>query len=149
MTDELFASFRDKALTYYRKVPKDEIAFDAAEVPDEWRAILIKDQEYNTKKKSIRAELYKKQIVAIDEILDDPAIARGKDNTASKLQAIKLKNEILFDELGVSKEDDSGLNISFTALTREQMEQMDTIEIFIPKKEATSNLEERLNDSKA
>ena len=127
-TDE-YEILREACIASYRKVYKDSLAFDMNCVPKEKRLMLTEDQFYIAETKKIKAELYAKNIKVLQDVIDEAYSSESKDPTANILRALEMRNKILFNDLMIDADDSNALNITMAALTREEMEKLDTVEV--------------------
>lgn len=130
MENAEYEVLRSKCIEKFKIIPKDQIVFDACEVPKEVRIRLLDDVVYITKTKAIRANLFIDNIKILDKAISG-AFAGGKDTdqTGNVLKASEIKNRILFDELNVNKDDSNALNVTFTAMSKEDFEALETVEV--------------------
>lgn len=129
MENAEYEALRKQCIEKFRIIPKDQIVFDACEVPKDVRIRLLDDIVYITKTKAIRANLFIDNIKVLDKAISG-AYAGGKDTdqTGNVLKASEIKNRILFDELNVNKDDSNALNVTFTAMSKEDFEALEALE---------------------
>lgn len=125
-----YEKLRSQCIEKFKLIPKDQIVFDACEVPKEVRIRLLDDQVYLAKTKAIRANMFIDNIKLLDKAISG-AFTGGKetDQTSNVLKASEMKNKILFDELNVNKDESNALNVTFTAMSKEDFEALDTVEV--------------------
>lgn len=125
-----YEKLRSQCIEKFKLIPKDQIVFDACEVPKEVRIRLLDDQVYLAKTKAIRANMFIDNIKLLDKAISG-AFAGGKetDQTSNVLKASEMKNKILFDELNVNKDESNALNVTFTAMSKEDFEALETVEV--------------------
>ncbi len=130
MEQKEYEALRTQCIDKFRLIPKDQIVFDACEVPKEIRIRLLDDEVYLSKTKAIRANQFIENIKILDKAIAG-AFVGGKDTdqTGNVLKASELKNKILFDELNVNKDESNALNVTFTAMTKEDFQALETIEV--------------------
>lgn len=125
-----YEKLRSQCIEKFKLIPKDQIVFDACEVPKEVRIRLLDDQVYLAKTKAIRANMFIDNIKLLDKAISG-AFTGGKetDQTSNVLKASEMKNKILFDELNVNKDESNALNVTFTAMSKEDFEALETVEV--------------------
>lgn len=125
-----YERLRSQCIEKFKLIPKDQIVFDACEVPKEVRIRLLDDQVYLAKTKAIRANMFIDNIKLLDKAISG-AFTGGKetDQTSNVLKASEMKNKILFDELNVNKDESNALNVTFTAMSKEDFEALETVEV--------------------
>ena len=130
MDNTEYEKLREQCIDKFKVIPKDQIVFDACEVPKEMRLRLLDDSIYISKTKAIRANLFIDNIRILDKAIAG-TFAGGKDTdqTGNVLKASEIKNRILFDELNVNKDDSNALNVVFTAMNKADFDALDTVEV--------------------
>lgn len=130
MDNTEYEKLREQCIDKFKVIPKDQIVFDACEVPKEIRLRLLDDAIYISKTKAIRANLFIDNIRILDKAIAG-TFAGGKDTdqTGNVLKASEIKNRILFDELNVNKDDANALNVVFTAMNKADFDALDTVEV--------------------
>ena len=130
LTQKEYEELRSNAIKYYGKVFKDKIAFDAAKVDDKTRLRLLQDPTYIMETHALKAKLFISQIDELDEAISTAKMNDdGKDHSASILKAIEMKQKILLDDININQDESAAMNITFIAMTKEEFENQDTIEI--------------------
>lgn len=126
-----YEKLRSQCIEKFKLIPKDQIVFDACEVPKEVRIRLLDDQVYLAKTKAIRANMFIDNIKLLDKAISG-AFTGGKetDQTSNVLKASEMKNKILFDELNVNKDESNALNVTFVTMSREDFEHGETVRVF-------------------
>lgn len=126
-----YEKLRSQCIEKFKLIPKDQIVFDACEVPKEVRIRLLDDQVYLAKTKAIRANMFIDNIKLLDKAISG-AFTGGKetDQTSNVLKASEMKNKILFDELNVNKDESNALNVTFVTMSREDFEHSETVRVF-------------------
>lgn len=139
----------------YRKLLNTGMALDFCRVQGKQRTFILRDQEFITETKAIRAEKYNQELEEVQEIYeaatklgesdeyggDDgrgPAdgrrkkskAANDKDALSMQLKAATMRRELM----SLTAEDnadneESTLNFFFTALTAEEMEKLKEVEV--------------------
>lgn len=126
-----YEEMRDNAILCFAKIYKDSLACDMAEVPKEVRIRLLEDQVYLSATKKIKAEMYSKQLKLLQDVIDGQYSDPDKGNANEILKALDMRNKILFDDLNVDADESNALNITMIAMTREDFEKLDTVDIHI------------------
>lgn len=126
-----YEKLRSQCIDKFKLIPKDQIVFDACEVPKEVRIRLLDDQVYLAKTKAIRANMFIDNIKLLDKAISGAFTGeKDTDQTGNVLKATEMKNKILFDELNVNKDESNALNVTFVAMSREDFERCETVEVF-------------------
>ena len=126
-----YEELRDKCIQKFMILYKDAIVFDHCEVPKEIRIRLLNDPYYISKTKALRASLFAQQLETLDAVL---AGAYGNpdkptDQSATVLKALEMKQKLLLEDLNINKDDSNALNIAFTAMSKEDFEALETVEV--------------------
>lgn len=126
-----YEELRQKVIAKFRVVYKDSIAMDACEVPKEIRIRLLEDPEYISKTKALRAGLFIEQLDLLNNVIAGSfdCSERPSDRSGTVLKALELKNKLLLDDLNVTKDETNALNVTFIAMSKEDFEALDTVEI--------------------
>lgn len=131
LSNEEYEDLREKVIKKYKVVYKDSVAMDACEVPKDVRIRMLEDPYYVTKTKAIKASLFIDQLDALDKVIsgmyDDSE--KGSDRSATVLRCLELKQKLLLEDLNVNKDETNALNVTFVAMSREDFEALDTVEI--------------------
>ena len=131
MEQKDYESLRSQCIDKFKLIPKDQIVFDACEVPKEVRIRLLDDEVYLAKTKAIRANQFIENIRILDRAIAGAfAGSKDTDQTSNVLKASELKNRILFDELNVNKDESNALNVTYIGMTKEDFKACETVEIF-------------------
>jgi len=158
--DTEFRELVHKCIEAYRDLMNTGMALDYCRVSGKQRTFIMRDAEFQTETRAIRAEKYKRELEEIEEIYDaasklgdsndswddyegDDGRTQGKGSKKKKSQAGNDKDALSMqlkaasmrrDLMSLTAEDtadneESTLNFFFTALTREEMEQLKEVEI--------------------
>ena len=131
LTQKEYEELREKVISKYRILYKDNMAMDMCEVPKEARIRMFEDPYYISKTKAIKATLFAQQLEIIDEVLAGTYTNSEKptDQSANILKALDQKQKLLFEDLNVNKDESNALNVAFMALTKEEFDAIDTVEV--------------------
>lgn len=126
-----YEELRDKCIQKFKILYKDAVVFDYCEVPKDIRIRLLNDPYYISKTKALRASLFAQQLETLDAVL---AGAYGNpdkptDQSATVLKALEMKQKLLLEDLNINKDDSNALNIAFTAMSKEDFEALETVEV--------------------
>lgn len=124
-----YEELRDEAVLAYNKIYKDSLAFDMAEVPKELRIRLLEDEKYIMATKKIKAEMYAKQLKVLQDVINGEHSDPEKSNANEIIRALDLRNKLLFDDLNVDADESNALNIVMVAMTREDFDKIQTVEV--------------------
>lgn len=129
MEQKEYERLRDKVISKYKILYKDSLAMDACEVPKETRIRLFEDEIYLAKTKAIKATLFEGQLNILNGILAGVYAEEGKDNSATLLKALEMKQKLLLEDLNVVKDDSNAVNVTFMSMNKEDFESLDVVEI--------------------
>ena len=129
MEQKEYERLRDKVISKYKILYKDSLAMDACEVPKETRIRLFEDEIYLAKTKAIKATLFEGQLNILNGILAGVYAEEGKDNSATLLKALEMKQKLLLEDLNVVKDDSNAVNVTFMSMNKEDFENLDVVEI--------------------
>lgn len=129
MEQKEYEELRDKVISKYKILYKDSLAMDSCEVPKEIRIRLFEDEVYLAKTKAIKATLFEGQLNILNGILAGVYAEEGKDNSATLLKALEMKQKLLLEDLNVVKDDSNAVNVTFMSMNKEDFESLDVVEI--------------------
>ena len=131
MAEKTYEELRSDVIDKFRIVYKDSVAMDACKVPKDIRIRMLEDPEYIAETKAIKAHLFIDQLEELDKIVvgtyDNSE--KGSDRSATVLRCLELKQKLLLEDLNVTKDESNALNIAFIAMSREDFEALDTVEV--------------------
>lgn len=126
MTEEEYHEILDRCVSAYSKVYKDALVMDICEVDRTTRLRLLKDPEYLRRTKALKAELFAENVLTLNKVMTESA---ENENAQLVLKALEMKNKLLLEDLAINKDESNALNVTFVALTREDFEALDTVEV--------------------
>ena len=130
MTQTDYEELRTKCIETFKIVYKDSLAFDYNEVPKDVRIRLLEDPEYIAKTKAIKAGLFIEQLNILDGVLAGSYQGeKPTDQSGNVLRALELKQKLLLEDLNVTKDESTALNVTYVAMTREDFEALETVEV--------------------
>lgn len=131
LSEKEYEELRDKVITKYKILYKDSMAMDICEVPKEVRVRMLQDEYYLTKTKAIKAGLFAQQLETLDSVLGGVYSNPGKpaDTSGTVLKALEMKQKLLLEDMNVNKDETNALNVTFIAMSKEDFEALDTVEI--------------------
>lgn len=124
-----YAEIREECIRKYKKLYKDSLVFDLCKVDKATRVKLLEDPVYIAETKSLKADLFVQQIDKLDEVLGGIYAEEGKDQSQTILKALDMKQKLLLEDIGINDDVKNALNIAFIAMSKEDFESLDTIEI--------------------
>ena len=126
-----YEELRKQVIEKYRIIYKDALAMDLCEVPKELRVRMMEDPVYISRTKAIKAGLFIEQLETLNDVLAGKYSITDKptDTSGTILKALEMKQKLLLEDLNVNKDESNALNITFIAMSREDFEAMDTIEV--------------------
>lgn len=131
LTEKEYEELRDRVISKYKVLYKDSLAMDICEVPKDTRVRLTEDPVYISKTKALKAGLFLEQLDLLNDVITGSFDNSEKpsDRSATVLKALELKNKLLLEDLNVTKDDSNALNVTFIAMSREDFEALETVEI--------------------
>ena len=131
MAEKTYEELRSDVIEKFKIVYKDSVAMDACKVPKDIRIRMLEDPEYIAETKAIKAHLFIDQLEELDKIVvgtyDNSE--KGSDRSATVLRCLELKQKLLLEDLNVNKDESNALNVSFIAMTKEDFEALETVEV--------------------
>jgi hypothetical protein len=131
MAEKTYEELRADVIAKYKIVYKDSVAMDACKVPKDIRIRMLDDPEYIAETKAIKASLFIDQLDILDGVLggsySDPE--KVGDRSATVLKALEMKQKLLLEDLNVTKDESNALNVTYIAMSREDFEALETVEI--------------------
>lgn len=131
MAEKTYEELRSDVIDKFKIVYKDSVAMDACKVPKDVRIRMLEDPEYIAETKAIKAHLFIDQLEELDKIVvgtyDNSE--KGSDRSATVLRCLELKQKLLLEDLNVNKDESNALNVAFIAMSREDFEALDTVEV--------------------
>lgn len=147
-----FEVLRDRVIDSYKKLLNQGLALDASRVQGKMRAMILRDPVFVRETRAIRAEKYLRELDEIEDIyeaaqrLGDDADAwddssgrdgsgkrkksSDKDSLAMQLKAASMRRELMsLTAEDSSDNEESAVNFFFTALTRDEMENLKQVEV--------------------
>lgn len=126
-----YEELREAVIEKFRIVYKDSVAMDACKVPKDIRIRMLEDPEYIAETKAIKAHLFIDQLEELDSVISGryDNSEKGSDRSATVLRCLELKQKLLLEDLNVTKDESNALNVAFIAMSREDFEALDTVEV--------------------
>ena len=126
-----YEELRDNVIDKYRILYKDALAMDMCEVPKDVRLRLLDDPIYLSKTKAIKAGLFVQQLETLDAVLAGAYnnSEHPTDQSNVVLKALEMKQKLLLEDLNVTKDESNALNVAFIAMSKEDFEALETVEV--------------------
>lgn len=125
-----YEDLREQVIKKFKILYKDALAMDLCEVPKDIRIRMLDDPYYISKTKALKANLFAEQLERLDAVLSGAYVTETtKDQSQTILKALEMKNKLLLEDLNVTKDESNALNVTFVAMTREDFEALDTVEV--------------------
>lgn len=126
-----YEDIRDDVIKQYKILYKDALAMDICEVPKDVRLRLLDDPYYIAKTKAIKAGLFVEQLEILDAVLSEYYNHSDKptDVSGTILKALEMKQKLLLEDLNVTKDESNALNVAFIAMSKEDFEALETVEV--------------------
>lgn len=131
MAEQTYEELRSDVIDKFRIVYKDAVAMDACKVPKDIRLRMIDDPVYISETKAIKAHLFIDQLEELSNIIAGTYdnSEKGSDRSATVLRCLELKQKLLLEDLNVNKDESNALNVAYIAMTKEDFEALDSVEI--------------------
>lgn len=131
MAEQTYEELRSDVIDKFKIVYKDSVAMDACKVPKDVRIRMLEDPEYIAETKAIKAHLFIDQLEELSNIIAGTYdnSEKGSDRSATVLRCLELKQKLLLEDLNVNKDESNALNVTFIAMTKEDFEALDTVEV--------------------
>lgn len=126
-----YEELREQVIRKFGIVFKDSVAMDACKVSKDIRIRMLEDPVYIAETKALRANLFVDQLDELDNVISGvyDNSEKGSDRSATVLRCLELKQKLLLEDLNINKDESNALNVTFVAMTREDFETLETIEI--------------------
>ena len=104
---------------------------DACKVSKEIRVRMLEDPVYLLETKAIKANLFIDQLETLDNVVAGAYdnSEKGSDRSQTVLRCLELKQKLLLEDLNVTKDESNALNIAYIAMTKEDFEALDSVEV--------------------
>ena len=125
-----YEELRAKCIESFKILYKDSLVFDYNEVPKDVRMRLLDDPIYLAKTKALKAGLFIEQLDILNNVLAGSYQGEKQtDQSGVILKALELKNKLLLEDLNVTKDESNALNVTYVAMSREDFEALETVEV--------------------
>lgn len=126
-----YEEIRDACIAKYKKLYKEQLVFDLCMVDKPTRVKLLEDPVFIMHTKASRARLFEEQLDVVNEVLSGVYAGEDtKDRSATVLKALEMKQKLLLDDIGINDDIKNALNIVYVAMSREDFEAMETVEVY-------------------
>ena len=129
--EKSYEELREDVISKFRVVYKDSVAMDACKVPKDIRVRMLEDPEYVAETKAIKAHLFIDQLDELSNIIAGTYdnSEKGSDRSATVLRCLELKQKLLLEDLNVNKDESTALNVAYIAMSREDFEALESVEV--------------------
>ena len=126
-----YEELRDSVIQKFGIVYKDSVAMDACKVSKDVRIRMLEDPVYIAETKALRANLFIEQLDELSNIIagNYDNSEKGSDRSATVLRCLELKQKLLLEDLNINKDESNALNVAYVAMSKEDFEAMETIEV--------------------
>ena len=126
-----YEKLREDVIKKFKIVYKDSVAMDACKVPKDVRIRMLEDPEYILETKAIKANLFINQLNELDNVISGvyDSSEKGTDRSPTVLRCLEMKQKLLLEDLNVTKDESNALNVVYMAMTKEDFEALDTVEV--------------------
>ena len=126
-----YEELREEAILAYQKTYKESLAFDMVKASKEERARLLSDPLFISEVRAIKASFFVESITELGKVVKGEYADENKGLTSSEvMKALDMRNKMIFSDLDEGVDDSSALNIVILKMTREEMEALDTVEVY-------------------
>lgn len=126
-----YEELREEAILAYQKTYKESLAFDMVKATKEERARLLTDPLFIAEIKAIKASFFVESITELGKVVKGDYADENKGLTSSEvMKALDMRNKMIFSDLDDGVDDSSALNIVVLKMSREEMEALDTVEVY-------------------
>ncbi len=131
MAEKSYEELRAEVIQQYRIIYKDSLAMDICKVPKDVRIRMLEDPEYIAETKAIKAGLFVDQLNTLDKVLAETYnhSEKGTDMSGTVLKALEMKQKLLLEDINITKDESNALNVAFVAMSREDFESLETVEV--------------------
>lgn len=131
MADKTYEELRAEVIAQFRIIYKDSLAMDICKVPKDVRIRMLEDPEYLAETKAIKASLFVDQLNILDGVLAGVYNNSDKptDTSGTVLKALEMKQKLLLEDINITKDESNALNVAFVAMSREDFEALETVEV--------------------
>lgn len=131
MAEKSYEELRAEVIQQYRIIYKDSLAMDICKVPKDVRIRMLEDPEYIAETKAIKAGLFVDQLNTLDKVLAETYnhSEKGTDMSGTVLKALEMKQKLLLEDINITKDESNALNVAFVAMSKEDFESLETIEV--------------------
>ena len=131
MADKTYKELREEVVKKFGIVFKDSVAMDACKVPKDLRIRMLEDPEYIADTKALKANLFVNQLDELDNVIAGAYdnSEKGSDRSATVLRCLELKQKLLLEDLNINKDESNALNVAFIAMSKEDFEALETVEV--------------------
>lgn len=126
-----YEELREQVIRKFGIVFKDSVAMDACKVSKDIRIRMLEDPVYIAETKALRANLFVDQLDELDNVISGvyDNSEKGSDRSATVLRCLELKQKLLLEDLNINKDESNALNVSFIAMSQEDFEKLETVEV--------------------
>ena len=126
-----YEELREQVIRKFGIVFKDSVAMDACKVSKDIRIRMLEDPVYIAETKALRANLFVDQLDELDNVISGvyDNTEKGSDRSATVLRCLELKQKLLLEDLNINKDESNALNVSFIAMSQEDFEKLETVEV--------------------
>ena len=136
-----YEELRSSCISAFSRTYKDSVAFDLCKVDKEDSAKLLTDRQYTDETKSIRAKFFASNISVMDKIIEAQDDEKGT-SPSELLRVITMGNDMIFKDVGFDQDESNALNIVVLKMTKEEIEDLETVDVFIDgPNEANASIE--------
>lgn len=129
MTEKEYEDLRSDVISKFKILYKDALAMDMCKVDKATRLRMLDDEVYQAETKAIKAGFFAENIKKINSVIAGQYFEEGKDNSMAILKALDMRYKILLEDVGMTKDESTALNIAVSYLSKEDFERLSTVEV--------------------
>jgi hypothetical protein len=126
-----YEELRDEVIKQFGILYKESVAMDMCRVPKDVRIRMLEDPYFIMETKAKKAGLFVEQLELLNGVITGvyDNSEKGGDRSATVLKAMELKQKLLLEDLNINKDESNALNVTYIAMSREDFEALDTVEV--------------------
>lgn len=126
-----YEEIREDVIKQFGILYKESVAMDMCRVPKDMRIRMLEDPYFIQETKAKKAGLFVEQLDLLDGVITGAYdnSEKGGDRSATVLKAMELKQKLLLEDLNINKDESNALNVAYIAMSREDFEALDSVEV--------------------
>lgn len=130
-TELTYEELREEVIRQFGILYKESVAMDICRVPKDIRIRMLEDPYFIQETKAKKAGLFVEQLEILDGVVTGAYdnSDKGTDRSQTVLKAMELKQKLLLEDLNINKDESNALNVAYIAMSREDFEALDSVEV--------------------